>query len=184
MAKEEVFAVRLSGTRPLLMHRIPHELGARSGREPPGSDPMGEAKKALYFDKDGKVIIPSLNILACIRTAARDKKVTGKRTYRDYIFPGLRIEPEEIPLLIPDGRPAEEAWVLDLRPVVVQKARIIRARPRFDQWALEFKLVILDPIIRVEALKDMLKEAGKYVGLLDHRPLFGLFNVEKFERVE
>ena len=43
---------------------------------------------------------------------------------------------------------------------------------------------ILDPIITPSALKEILIDAGKYNGLLEFRPLFGLFAVETFEKIK
>jgi hypothetical protein len=180
----ERYLVSIRGTRPLLMHRLPADVGESRQRVGVRPDPRAEAERALYRDGHGNIVVPALNVLSCLRVAARDLRVPGKgrKTFRDYIFSGLVIEPENIPLVLPDGRNPEEAWQLDLRPVMVQKARVIRARPRFDQWALRFTVEIVDPIITEGALRRILEDAGRYVGLLDGRPLFGLFAVERFEK--
>jgi hypothetical protein len=73
-------------------------------------------------------------------------------------------------------------WKVDVRPVVVQRNRILRARPRFDQWELKFEIINNDStIIHQDTLKKILEDAGKYYGLGDFRPEFGLFKVEEFE---
>ncbi len=166
------------------MHAVPKDLGKGRGRgERP--DPQEEAEAGLYRDKDGRTGLPMLNILASMRQAAKVLRVPGRgrTTFAQFVFAGLEIEPEFIPLRIPDGRTPQEAWQVDIRPVVVQRARVLRARPRFDQWELEFTLKIMDPIIREEHVKSMLEDAGRYVGLGDLRPLMGLFQLVALEPV-
>jgi len=78
--------------------------------------------------------------------------------------------------LISDG------WKVDIQSVVVQRNRIPRARPRFDNWELEFEIINKDPtIINKDVLKQILIDAGKYYGIGDYRPDYGLFEVVKFE---
>jgi hypothetical protein len=64
-------------------------------------------------------------------------------------------------------------YEIDLRPVVVQKARIIRARPRIDKWKAKFDLIYNEEVFTGEGL-DLLErivtEAGIRCGLLDNRP--------------
>jgi len=143
-------------------------------------DPKVDAEKALYKDKDGNIVVPSFCLLSCLRESAKNFQVPGKgkKTFKNFIYAGIQIEPVEIPLI------TEDSYEIDLKPVVVNRSRIIRARPRFDEWTLEFMIEITDPIISPENLKQILKDAGKYNGLLDFRPLYGLFTLESFEEIE
>lgn len=177
----EQIRVKLTGIKPLLMHAIPMTLGQK-GRGKQIPEPQDEAEAGLYKDKDGNIVMPAINILSCLRKAAVDFKAAGKgrKTYRDYIFSGVEITPDEVPLGA-NGRNPAESWVVDIKPARVQSARILRARPRFDEWDLEFTLVITDPILRPEIVKEMLEAAGNYVGLCDHRPLYGRFRVDDFQ---
>jgi len=182
--EEERYRVRIEGTRPLLMNRYTGEEGKtkRSGER---FDPKERCLKALYRDKEGRIVVPARCVKATMVNAAKEFKVPGKRgkTYRDYVRAGIIIEPMDIPLITPNGDP-ERAWEIDLQPVVIDRGRVMAARPRFDEWALEFDVIIVDPIITPENVKLFLENAGKYVGLLDYRPEYGLFKVTKFEKVE
>jgi len=182
--EEKRYKVRIEGVRPLLMHRYVPE-GEKPKRSGEKHDHKEDCLKALYRDKEGKIVVPSRCVKATIVNAAKEFKVPGKgnKTFKDYVKAGIIIEPMDIPLITPNGDP-EKAWEIDLQPVVVKKARITRARPRFDEWALEFDIIIVDPIITSENVKVFLENAGKYVGLLDGRPEYGLFKVTKFEKVE
>jgi len=73
---------------------------------------------------------------------------------------------------------------VDVRPVVAQGSRVLRVRPRFDEWALEFKIANFDPgLLKEETIFKILADAGRLHGLGDFRPEFGLFKVEKFSKM-
>jgi hypothetical protein len=173
----EVYKVKIKGVRPLLMHSpvgIDNKPKLRRGEH---LDPKVEAESYLYKDEKGNIVIPARVIKACIRNAGRNYTVKGrgKTTFAAMIRASLEINPENIPL-ISDG------WKVDVQSVVVQRNRIPRARPRFDNWELEFEIINKDPtIINKDVLKQILIDAGKYYGIGDYRPDYGLFEVVKFE---
>lgn len=177
--KMETYGVKIVGTKPLLMHSpqgmISDKPRLRRGEHLP---PEEEAEAGLYKDAEGKIVVPAYNVKACIREAGRNYKVAGRKSsFASMIRAGLRVEPDAI-LLIHDG------WKVDVQSVVIQRSRILRARPRFDEWALEFRIANLDPtVIHSDTLQRIIEDAGKYYGLGDFRPEFGLFKVEKFETV-
>jgi len=78
-------------------------------------------------------------------------------------------------------------YEVDARPVVIQKARIVRYRPRFDKWELDFTLRLHDDQLPTEVIKEILDYAGLYVGIGDFRPgkggKFGKFMVTRFEEL-
>jgi hypothetical protein len=186
----EVYEVRIVSVRPLLVHR-PYLLSVHSTRrrsEIPS--PEEEARNALYTDGD-LIVIPSLNVKAMLRDAGRNYKIPQRQaTYGAYIKAGIDIEPSpNIPLLNPrTNQPykvSRREWVVDIRPVVIQRSRILRARPKFNEWALEFRILNLDPgLLKADILKQILVDAGRFYGLGDFRPEFGRFKVEKFNTVE
>ena len=86
------------------------------------------------------------------------------------MFRNPHISDSEILLLNSKDKPLTK-YEIDLRPVVIQKARIIRARPRLDEWRLKFTIVYNDNIISdTEVLNRILEESGQRIGLLDFRP--------------
>jgi hypothetical protein len=178
MVDSETYYVKIVGTKPLLMH-APTGLGDKPKlRRGEHLDPKVEAESYLYKDTEGRIVIPSVNIKACIYNAGRNYKIAGRRaTFASVIRAGIDIKPYPYVPLIHNG------WQIDIRPVVVASGgRILRARPRFDQWSLEFEIINNDPtIIHSDTLHKILIDAGKYYGLGDFRPEFGTFRVEKFE---
>jgi len=180
MTGVETYYVKIIGTKPLLMH-APTGLGDKPRlRRGEHLEPNVEAESYLYKDPEGKIVIPSVNVKACIREAGRNYRISGRRTtFAAMIKAGIDIKPFPYIPLIHNG------WVVDIRPVVVQRNRILRARPRFDNWALEFQIVNNDPtIIHMDTLKRILEDAGKYYGLGDFRPEYGTFRVEEFKLVK
>ena len=173
---EEIYKVKIKGVKPLLIH-APFGIGDKPKlRRGEHLEPKVEAEGYLYKDGEGKIVIPAMNVKACLREAGRNYKVSGRKTsFCSMIKAGLEVRPANI-LLIYDE------WKVDTRSVVVQHQRIPRSRPRFDEWGLEFEIINKDPtVIHKEILRNIVADAGKWCGLGDFRPEFGLFEVEKFE---
>jgi len=175
--KVEKYLVEIKGVKPLLMH-APVDLGDNPRRRR-GEHlaPEEEAKQYLYTDPEGNIVIPSINIKAMLRDAGRNYKISGRRaTYGSMIRAGIDIEPYPyVPLKY-------SKWEVDVRPVVVQSSRILRARPRFDEWGLEFVIINKDPnVLLRDTMRKVVEDAGKWIGLGDFRPEFGLFEVVRFE---
>lgn len=172
------YDVEIKGVRPLLMHstdamKKPKSMSVKSSEH----DPVEEAKDCLYLNDAGKICVPSITVLASMRKAASNlkKKGAGKKTLKDFVYSGLRIEPDMIEL--PDQK-----YEIDIRPVVVMRARIMRARPLFKNWGLTFRIENLDEETWDGGnVRAVLEQAGKYQGLLDFRPLFGVFEVVSFK---
>jgi len=170
--KKESVTVHLKGIKPLLMHAA-NSIGQTSTKKTNNYDPQEEAEAALHKDAKGVIGVPSIAIVQCMKKAATEHKAPGrgKKTLKDFVLSGLLIHDEFIPLTPQD-------WVVDSRPAVVQRARIMRWRPRFDKWELKFSIEITDPSIwNPSLIKSILLDAGRYVGLLDFRPFFGTFDV-------
>jgi len=176
------FEVEIRGVKPMLMHGPAGAAAPKKGRGSQRSDEE-EIELCLYKNEAGEIVFPGRNIIACIKGAASDFKMggKGKKTFKGYVESGLEITPEE-PLLIHNG------FEKDVRIARVQQARIPRVRPIFNEWGLKFTLNVIDPLL-IDAnktgviLKEMLESAGKHQGLGDYRPLFGRFEVTKFEKI-
>jgi len=173
--------VSIKGITPLLMHRFPND-----GADEPSKKRTGvpnwkqEAELALYKNPDGTIYEPAEHLEKSIQNAAKSFKIAGKRgaTYGKLVGATLEVYPDAIPHKI-------QTYEIDSRSVVVQRARIIRYRPRFDSWELEFTIRLLDDQLPVSVIKEVLDQAGLYVGIGDYRPQrggkFGKFMVTKFK---
>ena len=63
----------------------------------------------------------------------------------------------------------------DTRPMNVMRAKVIRTRPRFDQWKIEFNYRYDENKIDIDTIVNAMEYAGMYVGLCDSRPKYGKF---------
>jgi len=179
--------VRIKGVTPLLMNRISvNSLLKRSNRirdKLEEEDFEKQARESAYIDEiDGKkqLYIPAEAVYRCLLNGAKGKREKSTKISLVRLLAGsVRIEPEKIPL-------GTDKYEIDIRPVVIQKSRVLKARAKVPKWEAEFKIIYnkrLQPII--DKIKECLEEAGVTYGLLDYRPErggnFGVFEVIKFE---
>ncbi len=173
--------VEITGLTPLLMHNIAGaDLEGKSRKATKTYKDEDEAEKSAYWMTEGKkrmLCVPSRCLYACIRTASSYFKVKG-RSMKPIIAGSVRIEPENISL-------GTDKYEIDKQSVVVQRARILRVRPKLPNWKLRFKIIYNEEYISdPDIIRKILEEGGVKVGLLDFRPAnggqYGIFKVTKF----
>lgn len=127
---------------------------------------------AYWIDGVG-LYIPSENVEATLINGGKaNRKGTDIQKYvnvADSIIPffyGENLTKEE---LIKDYR------YRDSRIMTVQRSRIVRTRPRFNQWHIVFNLLYNEEKIDLDTILDAMNYAGLYVGLCDSRPRYGQF---------
>jgi hypothetical protein len=185
--------VRIEGTAPLMQHRFPiPDLAnlSKGGKKNTGvTDFSQEWREYLYVNKDGDIFQPAIHIETAMVKAAANFKIQGKRgkTFKDLVSANVFIDPLEIShgIKIPEelDADADKILYLDIRPVVIQRARVIRLRPTFKPgWKLDFTINVIDDQMPFEVLNDILVLAGKTVGIGDFRPRFGRFMVVEFQK--
>jgi len=162
----------------LLMHKYTIESESESKKMKMRYDAKEDAENALYKDDKGRIVTPSIHIESALSRAATNYKQPGKgrKTYRDLIKSGIQIEPLNIPHKY-------DKWEIDTQRAVIGRSAVPRSRPRFDKWELEFTINLVDPTIVPATLQEILNDAGRYIGIGDYRPRYGLFEVVKFEKV-
>lgn len=172
-------SVKIEGVSPLLQHRFAQEKAKKKSKRKSGNvDYSEEAEKAIYRDENGQVYQPASHIEGAMTKAAVNFQIEGKgkKTYKDLTKAAVIVEPAAIPHL-------QQKYEIDSRPVVIQRARIIRCRPRFDKWSLDFSLIVADDQMPLEVIQEILEYAGRYVGIGDFRPKFGRFRIVEFKKV-
>lgn len=170
--------IEITGVVPLLHNKFSTENDGTKKEKRKVYVPEDEARKLLYQNPDGTIYQPAEHIFQSMIRAATDFKFEGKKSYKDVITSGIVVSPENIPLII------ELPYEIDARRVVINRASVIKWRPRFNQWKLQFTIDILDDTnISVSTLKDILEKAGSTKGVGDYRPRFGRFMVTQFQVV-
>lgn len=175
--------VTIEGITPLLMNRynIENELERQRGhRITKIYDPKIEAEKSAYWGsgKKKELIIPSEIIYASMLNASSFHKI-GKRSAKSILAGSIRIEPFEISL-------GTSKYVIDTRPVVIQRNRVLKSRAKLNEWKATFNIIFNERLIAdAIIIKTVLIEAGERVGLMDFRPQksggYGTFKVTSFE---
>ena len=167
--------VEVQGIAPLLQNRFPDEAHPEkeSKKKKKNYSDNEEAKIRLYQDK-GKVCQPASHFEATMIKASTAFKFEGKKTYKEPFKGGIFVNPSMIIHKI-------QKWIIDRQPVVINRARIMRARPRFDKWELAFEIQIIDDRIDPSVVKEVLDYAGLYVGIGDMRPRYGRFKIKSFK---
>jgi hypothetical protein len=145
-----------------------------------------ECEMRVYRNEDGQFIQPTCSFRKAISLAVSGMKF-GNRSARMVVTKSVYPVNEFELILNGDGQPIEK-YVIDIRSVVIGKARIRRARPKFPQWSLELPLEIDAELVSIEQVTEALKLAGKTQGIGEFRPdpsggksgigTFGRFDVE------
>lgn len=184
--------VKVRGVAPLLQHRYPMPdfatMGKGSRKQTGSVDYSEEWRQYMYVNSSGGIFQPATHFESSMIAAAVNFKIQGKRgkTFKDLFKACIFVSPDEILFGIQQPEQldtdADKELYLDLRPVVVNRARVVRVRPAFKAgWELEFTIECIDDGINSDTLQDVLTLAGKSVGVGDYRPRFGRFSVSKFE---
>lgn len=186
--------VAIRGTAPLLMHNIrlanPLDKYAREldrlnkEKKGAGADKYEflelmarvEWEGGLYYDKDIGPYLEQRHILASLKEGARrtrgGKVVQRGVTVSGYRFPLQYNGPRDIEGMV------EAGTFIDHRAVTVGRAKVMRARPVFTEWALKFPLIYDTDAISLDDLKRYLVDAGRFAGLGDGRAIgFGFYEV-------
>lgn len=167
--------VEIKSIVPLLMHKYnSNQKEVTAKRKDEQYSTEIDAQNALYYEEKIGCYVPSTWIEACLREAAKDFK-QGKKTYKNTILASVFCDQEKIPL---NKKTFDE---IDIRPVVIQRNRIVKGRPKFNTWKLEFILNYDELRIKKDILKQIFIEACATKGIGDYRPKFGRFEVIKFE---
>lgn len=166
--------VSVEGIAPLLMNKFTEAKPSESKRGKKVYDPKEEAEKKTYRTEDGQLFLPSTHFKASMTKAATDFKMSGKKSYKDYIKSGVFIQEQEIIL-------DQQEYEIFACPVVIQRARVMSWRPMFKEWSCSFTIEIADDMINPTTLKEILEMAGRYKAVGDFRPEHGRFKVTKFE---
>lgn len=169
--------VTIKGITPLLMHAFPMiPLEAAEKKSP-----EEQAEYSAYRDPDtGVLYIPGLAIQRALIGGATYHKGKGRASLQKSAAACILVNPERCSLGVRE-------YKIDTRPVVIQatKGRILRHRPRFDEWSVSFELEYDNTLLNETDLRNIVDSTGSRVGLLDFRPErkgpFGRFIVTEWK---
>jgi hypothetical protein len=185
--------IRIEGTTPLICNRFTDAAAEASSSGTRGSGsakdrgtPLEIAESKLYVGLDGNPMVPQPNLLRCLVEGGRFHKA-GKTqlttSKSSHLYACVSIEGAEIALI------HNQPWKVDTRAVRIPSTggRILAHRPMFDDWALEFEVILDTSILGAKLFRSVVDDAGNRIGLGDFRPAtkgpYGRFVVTKWEEV-
>lgn len=180
--------VTIEGTCPILFHRwscedVEAKAAAKKGSAAKKQDNI---ESYVYRCDDGTIGIPGEYLIGAIvnpRNGAA-KYLQDPRSPRKSALDLYKAGLVSLTTIASLGR---ASWdYVDQRRVTIQKNAITRQRPAFKAgWQATFVLSVLSPeYIAVKDLRQVLGQAGRFVGIADFRPTYGRFDVIRFEIIE
>jgi len=128
--------------------------------------PEEQAEIAAYRDeKTNELYIPGVAIQRALVNAATYSKGKGRASLQKSAAACLMISPEYVLL-------GTKTYKMDARAVVIPatKGRVVRYRPRLDEWSCSFDLDYEDTLVKETEVRKIVDDMGERVGLLDFRP--------------
>ena len=182
--------VEITGTSPLLINRFTEEAQLESKttkiKVEENRNPREIAEKSAYIAEDGTYYFSSYAIPRAMGEVGLNYKQKSNRKTLKFVVPSaVRMIAETVTIL--DGDVPASMFEIDARSVVIPatKGRIMRYRPRFNQWNARFDLFVNDGLMDVSLAHKLLQEAGQQIGIGDFRPEkrgpFGCFRVTKWQ---
>lgn len=181
--------LELTGVAPLLLHnsrladpldefaRALKKVSSKRAKTDADHEEMGRLEwlGGLYMaDKVGPCI-PQANALAMLVAGAKFNRL-GKAAKAGIVI-------DKVGKIEYDGpREPEKMWAagkfIDKRSARINgKSRIMRTRPRFDDWKVTLEVMYEPTIVDRESVIRFAEKAGEVEGLGDNRPQFGRFTV-------
>lgn len=210
----EQIEVSISGVSPLLMHSnqgvsrfnpITREIKALTGKRTKKTDADEilisklEWLNGLYLNQTPEIEISgeTVNILGnphvvmpdrCIEAMLCAAATQVKRGMKKDFRAGCFVPEEKSPLIyepnIPVSEMVEDQRFIHQQVLRVQTSSIMRTRPVFVNWGVDFTIQFMPSIVNVRDIKSALETAGTLVGLCDFRPKYGRFDVIKFDHIK
>lgn len=181
--------IEIKGITPLLIHRFTEESEVESKTrrvEVKRRDPREEATKVAYIAEDGSYYFSAFAIMGSMINAGVSHKVKGSRKTLRFVVPSaVRMSTDTITIL--EGLVPAKSFEVDARPVTIPatKGRVMRYRPRFNNWNARFTLEVDDELLDPDTAHQLLTEAGMSYGIGDFRPEkrgpFGRFTVVQWK---
>jgi hypothetical protein len=169
--------VTIKGISPMLMHRYPEQPIDGFDKMTPAE----QAQHAEYRTPNDQLYVPSIAMQRALVDAAAYSKGKGRASLLKVAAAAIYVSPIYL-ILKP------QTYVVDSRPVVVPatRGRIMRHRPRLDEWEVTFHLEYDETLLSEVQVRKIVDDCGSRVGLLDFRPArkgpFGRFMVTQWNR--
>ena len=187
---DKTLKLKITGVAPLIMHNgqmrdplnsIVQKIKVLTAKRKKTEADFEEISRLEWYGGlyvlDGKTIIPGEAWEGSIRGAARTKK-RGRDIERAVIV-------DDSILIYSGPKKIDDLWNDEkfrlVKAVVVQRNAVMRTRPIFREWETIITIRFGSDVLNEADVLDFAQIAGSQVGILDWRPKFGRFSVEKIK---
>jgi len=169
--------VTLHGITDLLFKRWHEPVGPCHYAERPSASE--ELESNVFRNAEGVIVVPGRYIESALWDGARyQQHPEHSRTHARAFFQAHVIcETESAPL---NGGVTTWDFVDTRTAWIGTRTRTFkRQRPAFRKgWTATFTFVVLTPLITTEMFRQVVEAAGRFIGIGDFRPSYGLFRAE------
>jgi len=173
--------VTIEGSADFLFHRWNNEAVAEKAASAKGS----KAKKSddletyVYRTEKGHLAVPGEYLRQSVINAAkfRQDPRSPRKSALDLYKAGI------VSLTNLSSLGVKDWDYVDARRVTIQRAGVTRMRPAMKAgYRVDFQMMInLPEYIDPTALREVIEQAGRLIGIGDFRPTFGRFGIVKFD---
>ena len=185
----KTLSCKITGVAPLIQHNgqladarnpFAKEMKKLSGKRNKTDADLEELARfewhgSLYLT-DGRPCLPGELLEAHLIEAAKKRKQGPQARaglYCDGTFPLLYDGPTALDDLWEDERFRLTTGAR------VQRNRVMRTRPIFQEWALAFEVIYNSSMLNPDDICQFLRIGGEQIGLGDWRPRFGRYTVDE-----
>ena len=188
--------ISLKGTTPLIehspkcvnpLHPLAREMKVYTSKRKKTEEDLIkisdlEWESGVYWDDNLGLVIPNECLAATFLAGAKLNK--NGSAFQRYVHIADSVAALDIGEKQDYDKMKTDMRFRDVRSVCVQKARVIRTRPRFNTWRCEFDMFFDETKIDIDAIVMAIENAGNYIGLCEMRTIgYGRF-AAKIEEVE
>lgn len=168
------------GANPIAPETVAHKtLTSKRKKTDEDHIAIAHSEYLMGFYGGDTIVIPSTNIKSAIVEGAKLNKL-GSAFNRC-----VMILADTLPVTHSGPAQKEKMWetpaCVDARSVKVGQARLMRYRPRLNDWRLSAEIIFDEKMVERAQIIAAAENAGRYVGLGDYRPAkggpFGRFSV-------
>lgn len=148
---------------------------------------------SLYYEKEVGVYMPTKCLLGCFKAAAKKYRL-GKQSkaifidlgigctiWRDEEFSYKNTTPEQLWRMM-DSNDCQVH--VHCASVVVQNSRLMRYRPIFPKWQIEFESYLNTELLNEKDFRSIIETAGMEMGIGELRPELANGNFGRFELIK
>lgn len=170
----------MKGKSPIMMHKYPEN--PISGFE---KKPKEEQAELVSYRIPGsrELYVPGVAIQRALINSALYSRGRGRASLQKEAAACFMVSPEYVGL-------GTEKYVIDSRPVTIPatKGKIMRHRPKVNEWKISFGLEWDETLISEEQVKKIVEDMGIRTGLLEFRPAckgsYGRCEIEEWQEVK